>query len=849
MTDLYVEKIIIVNNDGEYYKSAVTTASISSLSKVTDVTTISEESGTMSNITSTTAAYGLKFTIQLINRKGSSIPTDDLNKYRVEVCTRSIYSLTVDNVTTYYTEQIGDINIQLAETSSLSTSGSLYIGHNLAINEGGNDPAITTLGTWSSASSPVYIPDQYQHNTTFGILSTDFILQYLTTVNSDALVIGKSYTILAVGSGDWTTVGAAANTTGTTFTATATTTSYDDGTATIWISKQFIGRNSNSTLVSATDPVTSITRKYFKTNGDSQVPSFLIDSEHSAGLTTGNSNGNNAINQGVYNLDIGGSNTATNTSPNNYRSFNDLNYSTSFFTTPLGDAMYIDSVSILNNSGSYFKNVTTTASLSSFNEVTSVTTAATATGNMSFVTSTTSKYGLKFLIQIVNRSGLTISPGEANNYRVKIDTKSFYGSTIYDEDEDEYTTTKVAESVGDIYIRLPETSISNADSVYLGHNTTVSDIGTQITAVGTWENSDGTALSTSPVYIPDQYKHNTLHGILATIFTLQYNNGVGWNNVHFIGKNDSTTLTESSGNIYFKTGSISDIPSYFIDYNDNSLIGGVGITTGNSNGDSALENGTLSLTIIPTIDPNNFKLFNMNNYGWRSQNSSAITQSIVGDPHIKTLDGEYYEFDYLGSFRLLEDTINGEKLIINGKAEPGPARWKTNQYIKKLFIQKGENYILIDMGFRGEEVTVLEEKGFIYTEKELDFHKDAKRYSLTSRYKTTSRTEPVTEDLPRLIRNKINFTIDDNNKKSLIFFEISNVNEYNLQPCRLHIKLDTYNVYSKNAKGCLISRLHAPASKLNDIKSCEPIDLLSLKDMDEIPELEINPILRNKQWN
>jgi len=226
-----------------------------------------------------------------------------------------------------------------------------------------------------------------------------------------------------------------------------------------------------------------------------------------------------------------------------------------------------------------------------------------------------------------------------------------------------------------------------------------------------------------------------------------------------------------------------------------------------------------------------------------------LTISAAGDPHIKTLEGEYYEFDYLGSFRLLEDTINGEKLIINGKAEPGPARWKTNQYIKKLFIQKGENYILIDMGFRGEEVTVLEEKGFIYTEKELDFHKDAKRYSLTSGYKTTSRTEPVTEDLPRFIRNKINFTIDDNNKKSLIFFEISNVNEYNLQPCRLHIKLDNYNVYSKKSKGCLISRLHAPASKLNDIKSCEPIDLLSLKDMDEIPELEINPILRNKQWN
>ncbi len=228
---------------------------------------------------------------------------------------------------------------------------------------------------------------------------------------------------------------------------------------------------------------------------------------------------------------------------------------------------------------------------------------------------------------------------------------------------------------------------------------------------------------------------------------------------------------------------------------------------------------------------------------------SNLTVSAAGDPHIKTLDGEYYEFDYLGSFRLLEDTIDGEKLIINGKSEPGPTRWKNNQYIKKLFIQKGENYILIDMGFRGEKVNIIEEKGFSYKEEELEFHEDAQRYSLTSRYKTSSRTEPVTEDLPRFIRNKINFTINDNNENPLIFFEISNVNEYNLQPCRLHIQLANHNVYTENAKGCLISRIHAPACKLNDVKSCEPIDLSSLEDMDEIPKLEINPAKRNKQWN
>ena len=57
------------------------------------------------------------------------------------------------------------------------------------------------------------------------------------------------------------------------------------------------------------------------------------------------------------------------------------------------------------------------------------------------------------------------------------------------------------------------------------------------------------------------------------------------------------------------------------------------------------------------------------------------------------------------------------------------------------------------MGFRGQKVKVLEEKGFLYNEEELEFDKDAKRYSFSTRYRTLSRTEPVTDDLPVLVRS------------------------------------------------------------------------------------------------
>lgn len=504
-----------------------------------------------------------------------------------------------------------------------------------------------------------------------------------------------------------------------------------------------------------------------------------------------------------------------------------------------GTDIYIDTVSITNNSGGYFTGVVTTASLSSFSGAGDA--LSTSSGTMSYMTSNMENYGLKFTIQLCNRHNTQISATEMAKYSVEICTRSFYQH--YDQEEEEHIME--TEQIGDIDIFLPSTALAANGSVYVGHNLDANAAGNSsaITVVGTWKDTAGVDLESGyyPVYIPDQFRANSTNAVIATDFILRYDGAL----MQSVGKNSNNSIL----NGYFNSESASQIPAFFIDYSENGSSNTTAAST--DTGGTALKGGHYSLTLSPTGSglTTNYKTFNTNNYAWRSINAESLTQSIVGDPHIKTLDGEYYEFDYLGSFRLLEDTIDGEKLIINGKSEPGPARWKNNQYIKKLFIQKGENYILIDMGFRGEKVNIIEEKGFSYKEEELEFHEDAQRYSLTSRYKTSSRTEPVTEDLPRFIRNKINFTINDNNENPLIFFEISNVNEYNLQPCRLHIQLANHNVYTENAKGCLISRIHAPACKLNDVKSCEPIDLSSLEDMDEIPKLEINPAKRNKQWN
>lgn len=247
---------------------------------------------------------------------------------------------------------------------------------------------------------------------------------------------------------------------------------------------------------------------------------------------------------------------------------------------------------------------------------------------------------------------------------------------------------------------------------------------------------------------------------------------------------------------------------------------------------------------------------------WRIGNIATTTHSnyltgdaaAVGDPHIKTLHGEHYEFDYLGAFRMFEYLKNKNSIIINGLAETGPGRWKTKQYIRKIFIQNNDTNILLDMGFRGSPVKVLENNGIAYKEKTLSFDKKAKRYNFDNTMSTLDLDEPITEDVPGLIRNQLDIILEiDNNtdktttkKSELSFITLQNVNEYNLQPCRLEIKMS--NLLIDAAKGCLIDRKYATVSKLNKITDVTPLEEPTLEDLKNIPELEIEPQKRNIMW-
>lgn len=271
-------------------------------------------------------------------------------------------------------------------------------------------------------------------------------------------------------------------------------------------------------------------------------------------------------------------------------------------------------------------------------------------------------------------------------------------------------------------------------------------------------------------------------------------------------------------------------------YYDNSIVYHIQNTTdGTSGADGSLrrkESVTSPATSYSASD-------------WQISTINHLSAAAAGDPHITTFNGHHYEFDYLGAFRLFETLIDGNLIIINGMSEIGPGRWSNKQYIQKMFIQNNENTILFDMGFRGSPVKVLENNGFLYEEQSLEFNKEAKRYNFDNRTSTLDINEPVTDSLPALIRNQLILSIKTDNRE-LFKIKLQNVNEYNLQPCR--ISFDLHKSITESAKGCLVDIKYAPVSKLDNIRSIRRLEEPTLLDLQEIPELEIEPRLRNIKW-
>ena len=249
---------------------------------------------------------------------------------------------------------------------------------------------------------------------------------------------------------------------------------------------------------------------------------------------------------------------------------------------------------------------------------------------------------------------------------------------------------------------------------------------------------------------------------------------------------------------------------------------------------------------------------------WENGNGTFGLSAIAsGDPHICTLFGENYEFDHLGPIRLFdnEHVRSGEDndlIVINGLVEPGPGRWANKQYIQKLFVYNAGKTMVVDLGFRGSKVVVERNDGIPYEEEELGFNDAALMYSFDdqARFKDPEDAKEYADlndvHIPPLVRNIITFDLcgseeDTAAHKVELKVTLSNVNKYNLQPCRLSI--ETGNDFDKDiATGCLVHRKYATHCALESLEDVDDLPEPTEEEMKNMPELEIKPKLRNIKW-
>jgi hypothetical protein len=196
---------------------------------------------------------------------------------------------------------------------------------------------------------------------------------------------------------------------------------------------------------------------------------------------------------------------------------------------------------------------------------------------------------------------------------------------------------------------------------------------------------------------------------------------------------------------------------------------------------------------------------------------------------------------------------DSERFLINGISEYGEGiRWKDNQYITKIFIYYCGKYALIDTGFRGSRAKVIENNGLDIEETELEFHHSAEVHcfdcnrAINYQFKNgiKKHIRKYNHKLLEAVRNNLEIKLLGREDEFII--NISNINQYNLQPCRISIK--PINININNYTGTYINRKYALNSKINNLKNIDLIKNNFNFDIINLPLIEKKPELVNKRF-
>lgn len=166
--------------------------------------------------------------------------------------------------------------------------------------------------------------------------------------------------------------------------------------------------------------------------------------------------------------------------------------------------------------------------------------------------------------------------------------------------------------------------------------------------------------------------------------------------------------------------------------------------------------------------------------------------AALGDPHVIPFIGHKYDLELRGSVRYFDNCYKKDRLIINAFSDIGDGRDKSMDYFRKVVIFRNNNYLMLDLGFRGEKVKIIDNKGFDVKETELKLNKSVRRKCEICEYSTWNNKDMSHNNEEHLVkpavRNQlvIEFSIEGDNDY-LIAFE--NVNQENSNPCGVYLNI------------------------------------------------------------
>lgn len=499
--------------------------------------------------------------------------------------------------------------------------------------------------------------------------------------------------------------------------------------------------------------------------------------------------------------------------------------------------LYIDTIYIDNNSST---DLTTSDGYTDNTNGNYLTNASDPDSNLSLVK------GSKWILQVTNGSGGLIN-FNSNNFKLNICT-NFKDSAAENSDND-------------FNYHIKSGSLSAGASMYFGWgNSTVSG--------GVLGLASGTNINDFTLATQGGSGFGSLDGLLIPGLAADQSTSVNYLLLadQIVGSNIlcNTRFRLHSGSFIENVGLNTDLPN-----NDGENITSLTYsikkfilyTTGSNTGTTKRSESSGYFTRNPTVSSTNAPTSTYAESDWtvKTVHDKNLYGTALGDPHIHTIYGENYKFDYLGAFRLFDNNEElSNRIVINGYSELGKGeKWKENQYITKIFIFHKGNYCLINTGNRGEKVKVEQNYGIYISEKELEFDDSARSYCLNCTRninhkdvnKIYKHKKKYNHKIPYCVRNIFTIRLELENYEDLVI-EVSNVNAYNLQPCRIKILSNPYLMENKNNfSGCIVDRKYSVTSQLDDINSLDKIEEPTKKDLLKLPKLEIKPELINKMFN